>query len=227
MSRQTVPARIENIEDIPFNCTADMPENTRNKVVKIFYERYRALIIKACVNSRLGINDAEDVVQEMLLMYSNGQFKFDPARGSYSSFVYMKAHYCALDMRRKLHMDRHQDLEDKDWEQISDEHGAQHGLDKADEELIAGEALKRLARDTRDHSKIEILVRYVLKKEDREELAKAFHMTADNISVVKNRYLEPLQRFCREVMKDDYEGKLKLSKAEIEDIRQSLRQYMR
>lgn len=227
MSRQTVPAHIENIEDIPFNCTADMPENTRNEVVKVFYERYRALIIKACVNSRLGIHDAEDVVQEMLLMYCDGKFKFDPARGSYSSFVYMKAHYCALDMRRKLHVDRHQDFEDKDWEQLPDEHNTQRRLDMSDDELIVGEALKRLARDTRDHSKIEILVRYVLKKEDREELAKAFGMTADNISVVKNRYLDQLQRFCREVMKDDYEGKLRFSNAEIEDIRQSLRQYLR
>lgn len=227
MSRQTVPARIDNIEDIPCNCTADMPENTRNETLKVFYGRYRALILKSCVNSGLGISDAEDVVQEMLIMYNNGQFKFDPARGRFSSYVYMKAHYCALDMKRKMHSDRQQDMEDRDWEQIPDEHDAQHRLDQSDDELIVAEALKRLVKDTRDHSKIEILVRYVLKKGDREELARAFRMTADNISVVKNRYLERLQRFCREVMKDDYEGKLRLSKAEIEDLRKSLRQYMR
>ena len=62
---------------------------------------------------------------------------------------------------------------------------------------------------------MEILVRFVLNGEKREELAEEYGVESDYISLVKTRYLPRLQKLVCEVKREDEEGNLRLSNTDI------------
>ena len=85
----------------------------------------------------------------------------------------------------------------------------------ADEKFVVTEALKRLVAEMHDKTKAEILVRFAINAETREDVARAYRVSPDYVSLVKTRYITRLQNFVRDVMKADEAGRLKLSDTDI------------
>lgn len=106
-------------------------------------------------------------------------------------------------------------MDDKEWGTVHDEHDDYSHAVAGDKQVIGEKALRRLTSETRDKTKVEILVRSVLNGEKREELAEEYGVEGDYVSPVKTRYLPRLQKLVGEVMKEDEEGKLTLSNTDI------------
>ena len=67
----------------------------------------------------------------------------------------------------------------------------------------------------KDKKTLEILVRFVVNRENREGLAREYGVENDYVSVVKTRYLKLFQALVGNVMREDEEGKLRFSNNDI------------
>lgn len=177
--------------------------------IKKFIAGNKLLIYKACKDAKIRHCDWDDVVNNVAIKYAEGKIDFDLTRGvKYSTYIYSIAFNSAIDALRKLHPERFQDLDDKGWKNIKDEHENNAYAD--DVKIIVSEALRRLAKEMRDKVKLELLVRYVFNEEKREDLSAEYKVENDYVSLIKTRYISRLQKHVRDVMQEDENGKLKL-----------------
>ena len=183
-------------------------KHTNSEIVR-FEKEYKLVIFSACKSAGLRRCDWESVESEMLLKYSMGLMEYDPNRGAKaSSYYYRIAWNKAKDfIRKQLSF---VELDDKEMENVLDEHEQIVQAEIEDERLIATEAIRRLAKGMRDKSKMEIMIRYVFNKEKREDLAEEYGIDNDDVSLVKTRYLPRLKKLLIDVQKEDEEGKLKI-----------------
>jgi hypothetical protein len=69
------------------------------------------------------------------------------------------------------------------------------------------------------------LLRYVVEKTDRTQLAEEYGVTSDYISGVKNRWLPCLQELVKEVLKEDQEGNLKFSNVDLRFLKPYMKSW--
>ena len=191
-----------------------------NNKANEFVNKYKWLIVKACMSVGLQPSDHYIVIDELAYKYANGTLNYDETKGAKeSTFVYMKAHNLAYDICCKG-ISPEVSLEDNEWNAIAERHPV-HSSCAEDEQFIVREALNRLAKYS-DSRKVEILVRYVLLGEDRDELAKEYNERPDNLSLIKTRMLPLLQNHVRNVMREDAEGRLKTSPKQVQFLKKYL-----
>ena len=179
-----------------------------NSEIGRFEKEFKLVIFSACKAAGLRRCDWEGVVNEMLVKFSWGRIEYDASRGAKAtSYYYRIAKNVALDECRKQRL---VELDDNEMEHVLDEYEpiAQAGIE--DERLIVTEAIRRLVKEMRDKTKVEILIRYVLSKENREDLAEEYDIDNDDVSLVKTRYLPRLKLLLIEILREDEEGKLKI-----------------
>ena len=196
------------------NCSADFEK--MNADVISFIKEFKPLIFKASKYVGLRRCFWEGVLSEMAERFAEGRIKFDPTRGvKASTYVFLIAECVARDEIRRQHPERFEEMDDRAWENLGDERNGYARLDADDEKLIAMEAIRRLTKQIRDKVKIELLVRFVINKESRQELAREYGVSNDSVSLQKTRYLPRLQQLVRDVWMEDEEGKLKFSSTDI------------
>ncbi len=198
-------------------------KHTSSEIVR-FEEDYKLIIFSACKAAGLRRCDWEGVVNEMLLKYAMGLMEYDPTRGAKASSYYYKiARNKAKDFIKK--QQRLVELDDNEMEHVLDEHEPVVQTEIEDERLIVIEAIRRLVKEMRDKTKVEVLVRFVINGEERQDLANDFQVDVDYISLVKTRYLPRLQKLVKEVLKEDGEGRLKLTKTDIGFLKPYMRNW--
>ena len=198
-------------------------KHTNSEIVR-FEEDYKLIIFSACKAAGLRRCDWESVESEILLKYSMGLMEYDSTRGAKaSSYYYMIAWCKARDFIRKQR--RLVELDDNEMEHVFDEHEPIVQTEIENERLMVTEAIRRLVKDMRDKTKVEILIRYVLSKENREDLAEEYDIDNDDVSLVKTRYLPRLQKLVKEVLKEDEEGRLKRSKTDISFLKTYMKNW--
>ncbi len=187
-----------------------------NAEIKNFINDYKGIIFQACKTACLRSSDCEIVLNNVAMKFAEGQIEFDPTLVTkYSTYIYQVAKNCATDEIRRQHPERFQNMEDNDWECIADRHDG-YGMTEADDEtLVVKEALKRLVKEMHDKTKVEMLVRFVINGEERQDLANEYQVDVDYISLVKTRYLPRLRKLVKEVLKEDEAGILRPSKTDI------------
>jgi len=191
-----------------------------------FIENYKLIIYSGCKNARLARCHWDIVLNEMAFRFATGKLECDPARvAKYTRFIAIVAGNCARDVKREQRKDIFQNLEDKEWDDIASSHGFHCQTAKEDIQFVIRESLKRLAEECRDKKKIQILVRYILNKESRESLAEEYGVDEDYVSVVKNRWYDIWKILIRRVIRDDYDGALKLSKTDISSLEKFLKNW--
>ena len=198
-------------------------KHTSLEIVR-FEEDYKLIIFSACKAAGLRRCDWEGVVNEMLLKYAMGLMEYDPTRGAKASSYYYKiARNKAKDFIKK--QQRLVELDDNEMEHVLDEHEPVVQTEIEDERLIVIEAIRRLVKEMRDKTKVEILILYVVNKEKREDLAEEYGIDNDDVSLVKTRYLPRLQKLVKEVLKEDEEGRLKRSKTDISFLKPYMKNW--
>ena len=192
-----------------------------NDEVARFAQEYEPIIFQACKNATLRRCDWGAVETLVLEKYAQGRIEYDPTRGTKpTSYYYKIAWRCAKDELKKQ---RFVELDEKAEASIQDRHNPFAELAKNDMLMFVEEAFKRLAMECRDKQKLQILLRYVLKGEDRSQLATEYGVTEDFVSLVKNRWRPRLEKLVREVIQEDMDGKLKFSDTDL----RFLQPYMR
>ena len=192
-----------------------------NNKANEFVNKYKWLIVKACMSVGLQASDHYMVIDDLACKYAKGTLGYDETRGvKESTFVYMKAHNLAYDICCKGKENQPVSLEDNEWNAIVDSRPV-HSSCAEDERFIVREALNRLAKDC-DSRKVEILVRYVLLGEDRDTLAKEYNERPDNLSLIKTRILPLLQNHVRNVMREDADGRLNTSTKRVRFLKKYL-----
>ncbi len=194
--------------------------------IENFINNYKGVIFQACKAACLRSSDYETVLNNVAMKFAEGRIEFNPARGAkFSTYIYLVAKNCARDEMRWQHTERFQEMEDNDWERIADRRD-DYGKGEADDKtLVVKEALKRLVKEMHDKTKVEMLVRFVINGEERQDLANDFQVDVDYISLVKTRYLPRLQKLMKEVLKEDGEGRLKLTKTDISFLEPYMRNW--
>ena len=182
-------------------------KHTNSEIVR-FEKEFMRVIFSACKSAGLRRCDWEGVVNEMLVKFSRGRIEYDGSRGAKAtSYYYRIAKNVALDECRKQRL---VELDDNEMEHVLDEHEPIVQTEIEDERLIVTEAIRRLVKEMRDKTKVEILIRYVLNKENREDLAEEYGIDNDDVSLVKTRYLPRLKQLLIEILREDEEGKFKI-----------------
>ncbi|MCR4573462.1 MAG: hypothetical protein K5787_06815 [Lentisphaeria bacterium] len=199
--------------------------HTNSEIVR-FIKDYRSIIYKACEKAGLSRCDWENVESEVALKYAHGRINYDPARGCKdTTYVFAIALNAAHDLLRCQHPERFQEMEDKDWDSIADKIDKNKQREAMDDKVIVMEALRRLVQKCHDKKKIEILLRYVVEKTDRTQLAEEYGVTSDYISGVKIRWLPCLQELVKEVLKEDQEGNLKFSNVDLRFLKPYMKSW--
>lgn len=187
-----------------------------NEEIAKFKIENELIINKACSEAQLRHSDWDYVLGDMLVKYATGKLDYNPAfNAKYSTYIYTVALHCAIDAVRRLHTKRFQDLEGKDWDNFGDKRDNNSKSKADDENVVVTEAIRRLAKEMRDKTKVEILVRSVLNRESREKLADEYDVESDYISLVKTRYLPRFQNIVREVLREEKYDTIKLSNTDI------------
>lgn len=195
-----------------------------NSEIGRFEKEFKLVIFSACKAAGLRRCDWEGVVNEMLLKYAMGLMEYDPTRGAKASSYYYKiAWNKAKDFIKR--QQRLVELDDNEMEHVLDEHEPIVQAEIEDERLIVIEAIRRLVKEMRDKTKVEVLVRFVINGEERQDLADDFQVDVDYISLVKTRYLPRLRKLVKEVLKEDEEGRVKLSKTDISFLKPYMRNW--
>ena len=196
--------KLDNLRNLVFVHT--------NDEIKAFLAVFTPLIKAACANAGLPRIDHGVVIDNTAIKYATGRIKYDPARGKEGTYVYRIAFNEAVDYYREF-FKRSAGLEDEAKEALPDPDEDAPESARLDTQTAVAEALRRLYARERDcgQEALEIIVRYVILGEQREDLSRIYGRTPDNISLVKTRLLPKLQRHFREVMHEDWRGALRLS----------------
>ena len=191
-----------------------------NDEVKAFLSVLTPLLKAACANAGLPRIDHGVVIDNTAIKFATGKIKYDPARGKESTYVYRIAFNEAVDYYREF-FKRNAGWEDGAKEALPDPNEDAPKSARLDTQTVVAEALRRLYTSERDCSQeaLEIIVRYVILGEQREDLARIYGRTPDNISLVKTRLLPKLQRHFREAMREDWRGTLRLSSISLDFLK--------
>ena len=190
--------------------------------VEQFLNNYRWLMESACTaagmhprtktpDGKVGADiERNEVIEEVVIKYATGKWKYDPSKGTKeSTYVYMKAYYTA-----KTRLSRRPPEPNDEWDKIDESSRREFSYTRNDARFVFREALNRLALEC-GREQLEILARFVLAEEDREKLAEEYShggkANADRVSVIKNRWLPRLLMHAKSVVREDEEGILKLS----------------
>lgn len=190
--------------------------------IKQFLDKYRWLMESACTaagmhprtktpDGKVGADlERDEVIEEVVIKYATGKWKYDPSKGvKESTYVYMKAYYTA-----KTHLSRRPPEPNAEWDKIDESSHREFSYTRTDAQFVFREALNRLALEC-GREQLEILARFVLAEEDRQKLAEEYShgekANADRVSVIKNRWLPRLLMHAKCVVREDEEGTLKLS----------------
>ena len=196
--------------------------HSNDEVVR-FDKEYRLVVFQACKDAMLRRCDWEAVENMVLEKYAQGRIEYDPTKKAKpTSYYYAIAKNCAIDMLRKQ---RFVELDDNAEAEIRDEHDQFAMMESEDEKGIVEEAFKRLAVECRDQQKVQILLRYAVNGEERANIAQEFCVSDDFVSLVKNRWLPRLQKLVREVIREDRDGRLKLSNTDIRFLKPYMKNW--
>ena len=196
--------------------------HSNDEVVR-FDKEYRLVVFQACKDAMLRRCDWEAVENMVLEKYAQGRIEYDPTKKAKpTSYYYAIAKNCAIDMLRKQ---RFVELDDNAEAENRDEHDQFAMMESEDEKRIVEEAFKRLAVECRDQQKVQILLRYAVKGEERANIAQEFCVSDDFVSLVKNRWLPRLQKLVREVIREDRDGRLKLSNTDIRFLKPYMKNW--
>ena len=209
---------------------ANIPAVPTRSAVK-FSRKNDKIMDKALSHTGLPESEWDIVKTDLALQYEKDGLGFDPERGvKESTFVYMKAKCRGIDEFRKEKLgrfvelnsvealDSDEDCDGKWWEEIPDERTFSRAWEDEDIRFVVKEALNRLYNWLEHHSEdkdsareqLEVLVRQ-LTGEKREVLHRDYGRAEDNISLIKTRLISLLNYYCKQVDREDYDGKLKLS----------------
>ena len=196
--------------------------HSNDEVVR-FDKEYRLVVFQACKDAMLRRCDWEAVENMVLEKYAQGRIEYDPTKKAKpTSYYYAIAKNCAIDMLRKQ---RFVELDDNAEAENRDEHDQFAMMESEDEKRIVEEAFKRLAVECRDQQKVQILLRYAVNGEERANIAQEFCVSDDFVSLVKNRWLPRLQKLVREVIREDRDGRLKLSNTDIRFLKPYMKNW--
>ncbi len=171
---------------------------------------------------RVANYNLEVVVQAVREKYAEGKLVIDPTRSEeeIKSFVYVAAHNAAIDWYFRRHK-RYVGMPDEDASRLSDKRHSRQS-DEEDAQIWVREGLCRLAKDC-GQKQLEILARFVLAEEDREELAREYGIKPDSVSVIKNRWLPKLRSYTEMAMKEDLNGQMTTSPNRIQFLKPFLK----
>ena len=196
--------------------------HSNDEVVR-FDKEYRLVVFQACKDAMLRRCDWEAVENMVLEKYAQGRIEYNPTKKAKpTSYYYAIAKNCAIDMLRKQ---RFVELDDNAEAEIRDERDQFAMMESEDDKEIVEEAFKRLAVECRDRQKVQILLQYVVNGEERANIAQEFCVSDDFVSLVKNRWLPRLQKLVREVIREDRDGRLKLSNTDIRFLKPYMKNW--
>ena len=196
--------------------------HSNDEVVR-FDKEYRLVVFQACKDAMLRRCDWEAVENMVLEKYAQGRIEYNPTKKAKpTSYYYAIAKNCAIDMLRKQ---RFVELDDNAEAEIRDERDQFAMMESEDDKEIVEEAFKRLAVECRDRQKVQILLRYAVNGEERANIAQEFCVSDDFVSLVKNRWLPRLQKLVREVIREDRDGRLKLSNTDIRFLKPYMKNW--
>ena len=113
--------------------------------VSLVLDRYGALVW-TITRRQLGVDDAEEVVQEIFIDVWKSAARYVPERGSEATFITTIARRRLIDHRRRIgRQPRHEELE----ESLTGDADAADPMELEDEAKVASEALERLKPDQR------------------------------------------------------------------------------
>ena len=176
---------------------------------------YGHIMLKAARSVGLEYNLCLDVKQEVMFdFYTRRPGRFNPARASLSSFLWIAARSKALDFKRKMHDGRLSIVEDTELLSVCDAIHCKNttvmvGCEEA--KMILCEALRRLYCGVVSEKQIRIFAMYVVAKMERETVAALTGERGDYVSLVKNRLYGKFLAHLEDIEREDLEGRLKLS----------------
>ena len=181
-------------------------------------EKYNKIIERACADAG-ALHEATFVKSEIMLKIAKGKLVYDPTRGAKeSTLLYIVAFRIAREAIRRTHPERFIEMDDTQWEKVGGEDYGRYAFENEDAQLITREALNRFAKEC-DERTIELLVRYMMLKQDREAVASHFGMTPDNVSLIKNRWWSRLVTHAHQALHEDEKGQLVLSPMHVAFLR--------
>ena len=197
---------------------ANSDSTSVNSKLKQLKEKYKAIIIKACVDAGAPYEETF-VTSELMLKIAQGKLVYDHTRGAKeSTLIYIVAYRIARNAIRRTHPERYVEMDDAQWEKVGGETCERYASEKDGAQIITREALNRLAKEC-DERTLEILVRYVMMKQEREAVASLFGMTPDNVSLTKNRWWPRLVTHAHQALHEDANGQLVLSPMRVAFLR--------
>jgi RNA polymerase sigma-70 factor (ECF subfamily) len=168
-----------------------------------FFETYWRLIYGVAVKRGLNQPEAQDVVQETMMSVAKHMpnFKYDPAIGSFKSWLLNMTHWRIVDQFRKRQISAPFEESNiaapaeqvpTDLEKIWDEEWAKNLL-----EIAVEKARRRL-----DPKQYQIFDCYVNKAWEPERVAKAFGISANQVYIAKHRVTEAIRLEVERLQKD-------------------------
>jgi RNA polymerase sigma-70 factor (ECF subfamily) len=176
-----------------------------------FFDTYWKLIYAVALRSGLNETEAEDIVQDTILSVAQQmpRFKYDPAHGSFKSWLLLITRRRITDHLRKLYrrpqiesgrpgetsrtekIERVVDPEARVPDEVWDEEWQRQLLEKA---------LKVLKRQV-EPKQFQIFDCYVLKEWPVKDVAETFHVTANQIYLIKHRFAALLAKEIKRLEK--------------------------
>lgn len=161
-----------------------------------FFDTYWKLIYSAATKAGLSDADAQDVVQETVLTVARqiGQFRYDPARGSFKGWLLHTTRWRILDHRRRRQPDQQHCLEHHDshpidmLEQITDPAGEriEQVWEAEWQQNLVDAAIQRVKRQV-NPKHYQVFELYALKEWPAGKVAKTLGVNAAQVHLIKHR----------------------------------------
>lgn len=164
-----------------------------------FYSTYGSVIVRYVRKLGLGPSDAEDVLQEtmVVLMRKLPAFEYDPAKGKFRNFVLTIVHRKVLSHLRKRTRQAEDGFDDsavaaRDTSAVPGEGAAADEL--AWRASVAAEALVRLREDPAlEPRTLDVFFAYAVERRPVAEVAAQYNIDPNAIYQIKNRLLRRLR----------------------------------
>ena len=189
-----------------------------------FIKLYQKTIYKACSFTPLRDADWDVVLYEVALKFARGKLVYDPAKASMKTFVFTIAKRQALSEWRKSKPhrllivapetmsstpgDTSLILDGENTVELSVllHSGLDSDLSREDCWLRINEALYRLSTECRNPNRIPILIRHAFFRERRDAVAKRFNVSANTVSLIKNRLMPRLNNHLKTIAEEEAKG---------------------
>lgn len=195
-----------------------------NREITDFIKQYKNTIYRACGFSPLREADWDVVVNAVALKFARGKLVHDPAKASMKTFVFTVAKRQALNEWRKSKPhrllivapetmsstpgDTSLILDGENTVELSVllHSGLDGDLSREDCWLRINEALYRLSTECRNPNRIPILIRHAFFRERRDAVAKRFNVSANTVSLIKNRLMPRLNNHLKTIAEEEAKG---------------------